>query len=75
LLVYTYHHLYNLNISALCFFIVYGPRGRSDMAPFKLIDRVTCGVEIRQFGDGSSSRDYTNIDDIVDGVRSKNLSI
>jgi UDP-glucuronate 4-epimerase len=68
LLAYTYHHLYNLNISALRFFTVYGPRGRPDMAPFKFIDRVSRGVEIQQFGDGSSSRDYTYIDDIVDGV-------
>jgi len=68
LLAYTYHHLYNLNISGLRFFTVYGPRGRPDMAPFKFIDRVSRGIEIQQFGDGSSSRDYTYIDDIVDGV-------
>lgn len=68
LLAYTYHHLYNLNVSGLRFFTVYGPRGRPDMAPFKFIDRVSRGVEIQQFGDGSSSRDYTYISDIVDGV-------
>jgi UDP-glucuronate 4-epimerase len=68
LLAYTYHHLYNLNVSGLRFFTVYGPRGRPDMAPFKFIDRVSRGVEIQQFGDGSSSRDYTYIDDIVDGI-------
>lgn len=68
LLAYTYHHLYNLNISALRFFTVYGPRGRPDMAPFKFIDRISRGMEIQQFGDGSSSRDYTFISDIVDGV-------
>jgi UDP-glucuronate 4-epimerase len=68
LLAYTYYHLYKLNISALRFFTVYGPRGRPDMAPFKFIDRVSRGVEIQRFGDGSSSRDYTYIDDIVDGV-------
>lgn len=68
LLAYTYHHLYNLNISALRFFTVYGPRGRPDMAPYKFIDRVSRGVEIQQFGDGSSSRDYTYISDIVDGI-------
>jgi len=68
LLAYTYHHLYNLNISGLRFFTVYGPRGRPDMAPFKFIDRISRGVEIQQFGDGSSSRDYTYISDIVDGV-------
>jgi UDP-glucuronate 4-epimerase len=68
LLAYTYHHLYKLNVSALRFFTVYGPRGRPDMAPFKFIDRVSRGVEIQQFGDGSSSRYYTYIDDIVDGI-------
>jgi UDP-glucuronate 4-epimerase len=68
LLAYTYHHLYNLNVSALRFFTVYGPRGRPDMAPFMFIDQISRGVEIKQFGDGSSSRDYTYIDDIVDGV-------
>jgi len=68
LLAYTYHHLYDLNTSALRFFTVYGPRGRPDMAPFKFIDRISRGVEIQQFGDGSSSRDYTYISDIVDGV-------
>jgi len=68
LLAYTYHHLYNLNISGLRFFTVYGPRGRPDMAPFKFIDRVSRGMEIQQFGDGSSSRDYTYISDIVDGI-------
>lgn len=68
LLAYTYHHLYQLNITGLRFFTVYGPRGRPDMAPFKFIDRVSRGVEMQQFGDGSSSRDYTYISDIVDGV-------
>mmetsp|Transcript_27190 Transcript_27190/g.50984 ORF Transcript_27190/g.50984 Transcript_27190/m.50984 type:complete len:419 (+) Transcript_27190:267-1523(+) len=68
LLAYTYHHLYQLNITGLRFFTVYGPRGRPDMAPFKFIDRVSRGVEIQQFGDGTSSRDYTYISDIVDGV-------
>mmetsp|Transcript_14280 Transcript_14280/g.25076 ORF Transcript_14280/g.25076 Transcript_14280/m.25076 type:complete len:426 (-) Transcript_14280:158-1435(-) len=68
LLAYTYHHLYNLNVSGLRFFTVYGPRGRPDMAPFKFIDRVSRGLELQQFGDGSSSRDYTYIEDIVDGV-------
>ena len=68
LLAYTYHHLYQLNFTGLRFFTVYGPRGRPDMAPFKFIDRVSRGVELQKFGDGTSSRDYTYIDDIVDGV-------
>jgi UDP-glucuronate 4-epimerase len=68
LLAYTYHHLYQLNVTGLRFFTVYGPRGRPDMAPFKFIDRVSRGMEIQKFGDGTSSRDYTYIEDIVDGV-------
>lgn len=68
LIAYTYHHLYGLNVAGLRFFTVYGPRGRPDMAPFKFIDRISRGVAVQQFGDGSSSRDYTYIDDIVDGV-------
>lgn len=68
LLAYTYHHLYALNVTGLRFFTVYGPRGRPDMAPFKFIDRISREMEIQQFGDGSSSRDYTYITDIVDGV-------
>merc|ERR1712003_613919 len=68
LLAYTYHHLYQLNVTGLRFFTVYGPNGRPDMAPFKFIDRVSRGLEIQQFGDGSSSRDYTYIEDIVEGV-------
>jgi UDP-glucuronate 4-epimerase len=68
LLAYTYHHLYQLNVSALRFFTVYGPRGRPDMAPYQFVDKISRGVEIQKFGDGSSSRDYTYISDIVDGV-------
>merc|ERR1712003_615054 len=68
LLAYTYHHLYGLNVTGLRFFTVYGSRGRPDMAPFKFVDRVSRSVELQQYGDGSSSRDYTYIDDIVEGV-------
>merc|ERR1719231_2154207 len=62
LIGFTYNHLYQMNIAGLRFFTVYGPRGRPDMAPFKFVDRVSRGVEIQQFGDGSSSRDYTYSD-------------
>lgn len=63
----TYHHLYKMPVAALRFFTVYGPRGRPDMAAFKFISRVSHGEELHQYGDGSTSRDYTYIDDIVDG--------
>lgn len=68
LLAYTYHHLYDMNVAALRFFTVYGPRGRPDMAPLKFVDRVARGVPIDKYGDGTSARDYTYIDDIVAGV-------
>lgn len=68
LLAYTFYHLYGLNCTGLRFFTVYGPRGRPDMAPFKFIDRIHNQLPIQQYGDGSTSRDYTYIDDIVAGV-------
>jgi UDP-glucuronate 4-epimerase len=68
LLAHTYHHLYKLDCIGLRFFTVYGPRGRPDMAPFKFMDRIARDIAIDQYGDGSSSRDYTYIDDIVQGV-------
>ncbi len=67
-LAYTYHHLYDLNCTGLRFFTVYGPRGRPDMAPYLFTKWIAEGHPLRQFGDGSSRRDYTFIDDIVAGV-------
>jgi UDP-glucuronate 4-epimerase len=68
LLAFRWHVRYQLNVTALRFFTVYGPRGRPDMAPFKFVDRISQGLQMQQFGDGSTSRDYTYIDDIVNGV-------
>lgn len=68
LLSYTYYKLYDMKITNLRFFTVYGPRGRPDMAPYKFISSVTRGDVIDQYGDGSTSRDYTYVSDIVDGV-------
>jgi UDP-glucuronate 4-epimerase len=68
LLAYTFNHLYALPCTGLRFFTVYGPRGRPDMAPFKFIDRVFRKKAIQQYGDGTTSRDYTYITDIVSGV-------
>ena len=68
LLAYTYHHLYKLNVAGLRFFTVFGPRGRPDMAPLKFVDKISKGLPIDKFGDGNSSRDYTYVDDVVDGV-------
>lgn len=68
LFCYTYHHLYQLPVTALRFFTVYGPRQRPDLAIHKFIARILAGREIEVFGDGANSRDYTYIDDILDGV-------
>jgi UDP-glucuronate 4-epimerase len=64
----TYRDLFGLGIYALRFFTVYGPRQRTDMAIAKFTRAVADGVPITLFGDGTSRRDYTYIDDIVDGV-------
>lgn len=68
LLCYTYHHLHGLPVTALRFFTVYGPRQRPDLAIHKFTARILAGQEIEVYGDGSTSRDYTYIDDIVRGV-------
>jgi UDP-glucuronate 4-epimerase len=68
LFCYTYHHLYHLPIACLRFFTVYGPRQRPDMAIHKFTRLIEEGKEIELFGDGSSSRDYTYISDIVNGI-------
>jgi UDP-glucuronate 4-epimerase len=68
LLCYNYHHLYDLNIACLRFFTVYGPAQRPEMAIHKFTDLLARGEEIPMYGDGSSRRDYTYIDDIIDGV-------
>jgi UDP-glucuronate 4-epimerase len=68
LLLFTAHHLYALDITCLRFFTVFGPRQRPDLAIHKFARRIAAGQPIELFGDGSTSRDYTFIDDIVDGV-------
>jgi UDP-glucuronate 4-epimerase len=68
LLAFNAHHLHGLSLTALRFFTVYGPRQRPDLAIHKFTRLIAGGQPIELFGDGSSSRDYTWIDDIVDGV-------
>ncbi|MBN1217514.1 MAG: GDP-mannose 4,6-dehydratase [Anaerolineae bacterium] len=65
---YTYHNLHQMNFTAVRFFSVYGPRGRPDMMPFMVTDRVVKGEEIKLFDAGQMKRDWTYIDDIVSGV-------
>lgn len=68
LLCYTFHHLYKMPIACMRFFTVYGPRQRPEMAIHKFIRAVTNEQTIEMYGDGSTKRDYTFIDDIVDGL-------
>ena len=68
LIAYTYHHLYGIPTSALRFFTVYGPRQRPEMAIAKFTRAILEGRPIPFYGDGSTRRDYTYVDDIVDGV-------
>lgn len=63
-----YSQLYNLPLIGLRFFTVYGPRGRPDMAPYKFLYRIANNLPITKYGDGTTMRDYTYIDDIVTGV-------
>ncbi len=64
----AYSHLHKLDIAVLRFFSVYGPRGRPDMAIYQFTERILGGRPIPMFGDGSSERDYTYVEDIAQGV-------
>jgi UDP-glucuronate 4-epimerase len=66
--LYTAHHLYGLDVTCLRFFTVYGARQRPDLAIHKFARLILAGQAVELFGDGSTSRDYTWIDDIIDGV-------
>jgi UDP-glucuronate 4-epimerase len=64
----TYSHLYQLRVMALRYFTVYGPRQRPDLAIHQFTRRIHAGQPIEQFGDGTTRRDYTYIDDIIQGT-------
>ena len=68
LMAHTYSHLYKLPTTGLRFFTVYGPWGRPDMALFKFTDAILSGKKIQIFNYGKHRRDFTYIDDIVEGV-------
>jgi UDP-glucuronate 4-epimerase len=68
LLCHTYHHLYGMDIACLRFFTVYGPRQRPDLAIHKFTKLIINEEEVPFYGDGTTERDYTYIDDIIDGV-------
>ncbi len=68
ILGHVYHHLYKIDMLHLRFFTVYGPRQRPDLAIHKFTKIITENGEIPFYGDGSTSRDYTFIDDVIDGI-------
>ncbi len=68
LMCHTYHHLYEFDIFCMRFFTVYGPRQRPDLAIHKFAELILNDQHLPVYGDGSSSRDYTYIDDIIDGL-------
>lgn len=68
LLCHTWHHLYGMSVVALRFFTVYGPRQRPDLAIHAFTRRMLEGRPVPLFGDGSSERDYTYVDDVVSGI-------
>jgi UDP-glucuronate 4-epimerase len=68
LLCHTYHHLFGLSVVCLRFFTVYGPRQRPDLAIHKFARLMAEGRPVPMYGDGSTERDYTYIDDILQGI-------
>jgi UDP-glucuronate 4-epimerase len=68
LICYTYSHLYKMDMTCLRFFTVYGPRQRPDLAIHKFARLIEQGKSIPVFGDGSMERDFTYIEDILDGI-------
>ena len=68
LLCHAYHHLYGFNIFCLRFFTVYGPRQRPDLAIHKFTNQILKNQPIDVYGEGNSARDYTFVDDTVDGI-------
>lgn len=67
-MTHVYHKLFNMNVIMLRFFTVYGPKQRPDLAINKFTRLMLNNEEIPMYGDGSTSRDYTYVDDIVDGI-------
>jgi len=67
-MAYTYHRQYNIDVSIMRYFTVFGPGGRPDMAPYRFVKWVLEGTPITLYGDGTQSRDFTYIDDIARGT-------
>ena len=68
LMAFAYHHLYGISVTGLRFFTVYGPWGRPDMAVFGFAEKISKGKPIDVYNNGDMMRDFTYIDDIVNGI-------
>lgn len=68
LLGHSFHHLFGQHFTALRFFTVYGPRGRPDMMAYKVLDNIFRGTDVPLYNGGQMHRDWTYVDDIVEGV-------
>ncbi|HEV3312864.1 MAG TPA: GDP-mannose 4,6-dehydratase [Chloroflexota bacterium] len=68
MMAFTYNHLFGVNVTALRFFTVYGPRGRPDMMAYKVLSNIFAGTEVPIYNSGQMHRDWTYIDDIVSGI-------
>ena len=68
LMAYTYHHLYNIPVTGLRFFTVYGPYGRPDMAYFSFSEKMIKDIPIEIFNNGDMKRDFTYVDDVTESV-------
>ncbi|QOW11179.1 NAD-dependent epimerase/dehydratase family protein [Kaistella flava (ex Peng et al. 2021)] len=75
ILGHVYHHLYGIDMIHLRFFTVYGPRQRPDLAIHKFTKLISEGQEIPFYGDGSTARDYTFIDDVIEGIHKSMMHI
>ena len=67
-MAHAYHHLYDIDVTVLRFFTVYGPAGRPDLSIFRFVQWISEGRPVHVFGDGEQSRGFTYIDDIARGV-------
>ena len=67
-IAYSYHHLFDIDVSVVRYFTVYGPAGRPDMSLFRFIKWIDEGSEVTLYGNGSQNRDFTYVTDIAEGT-------
>lgn len=67
-MAYSFHHLHGIDVSVLRYFTVYGPASRPDMSPLRFLKWIDEGTPLTLYGDGSQTRDFTHVDDIVAGT-------